>query len=55
MAQIILPIKQKQIMDMENWLLVVRARGEGVEWTGSLGLVDVNCNIWKGWAMWTEN
>ena len=20
-------------------------------WTGSLGLVDANCNIWDGWAV----
>ena len=25
--------------------------GEGVGWTGSLGLVDENFSIWSGWAM----
>ena len=25
--------------------------GEGVGWTGSLGLIDANYCIWSGWAM----
>ena len=28
-----------------------RGGGEGMEWIGSLGLVDANCCIWSGWAM----
>ena len=27
---------------MENRLVVAKGKGEGVEWTGSLGLVDAN-------------
>ena len=42
MAQMILSTKQKQIMDMESRLVVANGRGEGVGWTGSLGLVDAN-------------
>ena len=51
MAQIIRSTKQKQIMDMESRLVVAGREGEGVGWTGSLRLVDANCNIWNGWAM----
>ena len=32
---------EKKIMDLENRLVV--AKGEGVEWLGSLGLIDTNC------------
>ena len=35
-------------VDMENRLVVVE--GEGVDWTGNLGLVDANYNIWSGKA-----
>ena len=49
MAQMIPSTKQKQFVDMESRLIVVM--GERVEWMGSLGLVDANCNIWNGWAM----
>ena len=35
--------KEKKIMDMENRLVV--AKGEGVGWTGSWGLVDANYYI----------
>ena len=37
-----------------TWRADLRLPGgsrEGVGWTGSLGLVDTNCNIWNGWAM----
>ena len=36
-------------MDMENRLALVK--GDGVEWTGSLGLVDANYCIWSRQAM----
>ena len=29
-------------MDTENRLVVAKVGGEGVEWTGNLGLVDAN-------------
>ena len=51
MAKTILSTKQRQITVKENRLGVARVRGEGVEWIGSLGLVDANCYIWNGWAM----
>ena len=36
---------EKKIMDLENRLVVAKGEGEGegVRWTGSLGLVDANC------------
>ena len=40
---------EKKIMDMENRLVV--AKGEGVEWTGNLGLIDANYCLWNGLAM----
>ena len=46
----ILCIKQKQITAKESRLVVARREREGVRWTGSLGLVDVNCDTWNGWA-----
>ena len=33
---------------IDLWLV---AEGEGVGWTGSLGLADANCCIWGGQAM----
>ena len=33
---------EEKIMDMENRLVVAKGEGEGVEWTGSLGLIDAN-------------
>ena len=44
----ILPTKQKQIMDIKRRLVVASGRGQGVGGTGSLGLVDANCYIWNG-------
>ena len=38
-------IEQKQVTDMESRLVVAKGEGEGVGWTGSLGLVDVNYYI----------
>ena len=37
---------EKKLMDLENRLVV--AKGEGVGWTGSLGLIDANYCIWSG-------
>ena len=47
MAQMKLSTENKT-MDMENRLVV--AEGEGVGWTGSLGLLDANYCIWSGYA-----
>ena len=46
-----LPTKQKQIMDMEDRIVVAKGEVEGVGWIGSLGLADVNCCIWSRWEM----
>ena len=37
---------EKKTLGLENRLLV--AKGEGVGWTGSLGLIDANYCIWGG-------
>ena len=42
---------EKKIMDLENRLVVTK--GEGVGWTGSLGLKDANYRLWNGLAMRT--
>ena len=39
---------EKKIMDLENRLVVVKGEGKGVEWLGSLGLVDANYCLWNG-------
>ena len=36
----------KKLMDLEIRLIV--AKGEGIGWTGSLGLTDANNCIWSG-------
>ena len=33
--------KMKQLMDLENRLMVAKGEGQGVGWTGNLGLVDL--------------
>ena len=33
---------EKKIMDLENRFVVAKGEGEGVGWTGSLGLPDAN-------------
>ena len=38
-------------MDLENSLVLAKEEGEGVGWTGSLGLVDANYCFWGGKAM----
>ena len=41
---------EKKLMDMENILVFAKdeGKGEGVEWTWSLGLIDGNYCIWSG-------
>ena len=41
MAQIN-PSMEKKIMDLDNRLVVAKREGEGVGWTGNLGLADAN-------------
>ena len=50
MAQINL-CTEKKIMDLENRLVVAEGEGEGVGWTGNLGLRDANCCLWNGLVM----
>ena len=38
---------EKKLMDMEN-RLVDAGVGEGVGWTGNLGLIDAKYCIWNG-------
>ena len=38
---------EKNIMDLEKRLMVAEGEGEGVGWTGSLGLIDANYGIWS--------
>ena len=40
---------EKKIMDLEDRLVV--AKGEGVGWNGSLGLIDANSCLWNGLAV----
>ena len=42
---------EKKLMDMEKRLVVAKGEGKGVGWTGSLGLLDADSCLWKGWAM----
>ena len=39
--------KRNKLMDVENRPVVAKEEGEGVGWTGSLGLVDANYCIWS--------
>ena len=41
---------EKKIMDLANRLVVAYGEEEGVEWTGSLGLIDENYCIWSGYS-----
>ena len=45
MAQINLSTAKK-LMDLENKLVVAKGKGEGVGWTGSLGLIDGHYLEW---------
>ena len=39
---------EKKIMDLENRLVVAKGEGEGVGWTGNLGLIDAYYCLWTG-------
>ena len=39
---------EKKLMDLENRLVVAKGKGEGVGWTGSLGLISANYRISSG-------
>ena len=39
---------EKKYMDMENRLVVAKGEGEGMGWTGKLGLIDANYCFWNG-------
>ena len=39
---------EKKIMDMEKRLVVAKGEGEGVGWTGNLGLIEANYCLWNG-------
>ena len=47
MAQIN-PSTEKKPMDLENRLVFAKGEGEGLGWTGNLGLIDTNYHIWIG-------
>ena len=36
---------RNRLTDIEKRLIVAKGEGEGVEWTGTLGLVDANYHI----------
>ena len=42
---------EKKLMDLQNRLVVAKGEGEGVVWTGNLGLIDANYCLWNGLAM----
>ena len=39
---------EKKLVDMENRLVVAKGEGEGVGWTGNLGLIDANYCLGNG-------
>ena len=39
---------ENKLMDLENRLLVAKEEGEGVGWTGNLGLIGANYCLWNG-------
>ena len=41
----------KKLIDLENRLVVAEGEGEGVVWTGNLGLMDANYCFWNGLTM----
>ena len=41
----------KNIMDMENRLVIAKGEGKGVGWIGSLGKIDADYCLWNGLAM----
>ena len=38
---------EKKLMDLENRLVIAKRVGEGVVWTGSLGLIVADYCIWS--------
>ena len=47
MAQVNLST-EKKLMDMENRLVAAKGEGDGVGWTGNLGLIDANYCLQNG-------
>ena len=43
--------KETRFSDLENRLVVAKREGEGVGWTGNLGLIDADYCLWNGLAM----
>ncbi len=41
-----LSTEKNKLMDMEN-RFVAKGEGEGVGWTGNLGLIDANYCLWN--------
>ena len=37
----------KKLIDLENRFVVAQGEGEGVGFTGNLGLIDANCCLWN--------
>ena len=42
---------EEKLMNLKNRLVVAKGEGEGVGWTGNLGLIDANSCLWNGLAM----
>ena len=38
---------EKKCMDLENRLVVAKGEGEGLGWTGNLGLIYANYCLWS--------
>ena len=45
------PFHRKEIMDLENRLVVAKGEAEGLGGTGSLGEIDAECCLQDGLAM----
>ena len=39
---------EKKFMDLENRLVVAKAKGEGVGWTGNFGLIEATYCLCNG-------
>ena len=39
---------EKKLMGLENRHVVAKTEGEGMGWTGNLGLIDANYCFWNG-------
>ena len=39
---------EKKYLDLENRLVLAKGEGEGVGWSGSLGLIDANSCLSNG-------